>query len=794
MSCHDLFAYMKMIRKFALTGALLQLLFIAGASAQCTIRLSGTITDSETKLALSGATIVVKETGLSVRSDDKGSYLLEGLCPGIYNIRISHIGCAPVDIEWNVSADQRRNITLPHSITQLQEVAVTGHAAKEVTTAPVESLSGKELDKTRGLTLGEALKKVNGVTSMTTGPNVSKPVINGLHSNRVLVLNNGIRQEGQQWGTEHAPEVDPFLANKIVVIKGASALRYGGDAIGGVVLVEPKPLPVTPGMKGEVDFAGFSNNRLGAVSASLEQQVPKVPGLSWRLQGTLRKGGNTRTPDYWLDNTGVEEYNFSAALGWKKQNYGAEIFYSQFNTNLGVFEGSHIGNRTDLEEVIKQQRPFPEFTEGFSYDINRPYQHVEHELFKVKAYLNTGKAGKLNLVVARQFNFRNELDRSSALSVNQMNLNLTTYTGELVWDHNSWKGLRGTIGTSAMYQENSYKSRLFIPNYQSMQWGAFWMEKWESSNNKWLLEGGVRYDHKDYYNIDDNAKEINYPEQEYGSFSGSLGAQYRLNDHLHISVNAARAWRAAGVNELYASGLHHGAAVIEQGDPFLKGESASKFNATLHYDLGEKLEADVNFYYNYIHNFIFQQPTDSVVVTIRGAFPYTYYRQADASMKGMDAQLRWQFLPKWQVLTKASLLRAYNESANDWMIGMPSDRFEHELTFFPGNLKRLKDNYVSVSVNNVLKQTRIPANLKDPNDPRGQDLMAPPGAYNLLGLEAGSTVHFGRQPISVIIGAANLLNTRYREYLNFFRYFADEPGTNIYLKLKVPLNFGKKAS
>jgi iron complex outermembrane receptor protein len=720
--------------------------------------------------------------------------LLEGLCPGIYNIRISHIGCAPIEIEWNVSGDQRRNITLPHSITQLQEVAVTGHAAKEVTTAPVESLSGKELDKTRGLTLGEALKKVNGVTSMTTGPNVSKPVINGLHSNRVLVLNNGIRQEGQQWGTEHAPEVDPFLASKIVVIKGASALRYGGDAIGGVVLVEPKALPVTPGMNGEVNLAGFSNNRLGAVSATIEQQVPQIPGLSWRLQGTLRKGGNTRTPDYWLDNTGVEEYNFSAALGWKKPNYGAELFYSQFNTDLGVFEGSHIGNRTDLEEVIKQQRPFPEFTEGFSYKINRPYQHVEHELFKIKAYVNTGKAGKLNLVLARQFNFRNELDRNSALSVNQMNLNLTTYTGELVWDHNSWKGLRGTIGASGMYQENSYKSRLFIPNYQSNQWGVFWTEKWESTNNKWLLEGGVRYDNKQYYNIDDNAKEINYPERDYASFSGSLGAQYRLNDQWHISVNAARAWRAAGVNELYASGLHHGAAVIEQGDPFLKAESASKFNATVHYDLNDKLEADVNFYYNYIRNFIFQQPTDSVVVTIRGAFPYTYYRQADASMKGMDAQLRWQFLPKWQILTKASLLRAYNESANDWMIGMPSDRFEHELTFFPGNVKKLKDNYVSVSFSNVLKQTRTPANLKDPNDPRGQDLMAPPGAYNLLGLEAGSTVSIGKQPISVILGATNVLNTRYREYLNFFRYFADEPGTNIYLKLKVPLHFGKKAS
>ena len=783
----------KMIRKIALMGV--ALLLLAGtAGAQCTIRLSGTVTDSQTKQALAGATIIVKENGLSVKSADNGTYVIDGLCPGFYTLRVSHIGCLPVEMGWQVSGDERRNISLPHSITQLQEVAVTGHAAKEVTTAPVESLSGHALDQTRGLTLGEALKKINGVTSMTTGPNVSKPVINGLHSNRVLILNNGIRQEGQQWGSEHAPEVDPFLASKMVVIKGASALRYGGDAIGGVVLVEPKALPVNPGLAGEVNMAGFSNNRLGALSAIIEQQVPAVPGLSWRLQGTVRKGGNTRTPDYWLDNTGVEEFNFSAAAGWKKPKYGVELFYSQFNTNLGVFEGSHIGNRTDLEQLISQQKPQPEYTEGFSYDIERPYQHVEHELFKVKGYVNTGKAGKLNLTFARQFNYRDELDRNSALSVNQMNLNLTTWTGDLVWDHNSWKGLRGTVGVSYMYQENSYKRRLFIPNYESLQYGVFWTEKWESGDSKWLLEGGIRYDNKEYFNLGDNTGDINYPGQQYSGFSGSLGAQYRITDHFHVSVNAARAWRPAAVNELYASGLHHGAAVIEQGDAYLDGETASKFNAAFHYDISDKLEADVNFYYNHIQNFIYLQPTDSIVVTIRGAFPFTYYRQSDVNMKGMDAQLRWQFLPKWQLTTKASLLRAYNESENDWLINMPSDRFEHELSYFPGNTARMKDNYISVNLSNVLKQTRIPANLTDKNDPRGQDLMPPPGAYNLAGLEAGSTLQLGKQPLSVILGASNIFNTRYRDYLNFFRYFADEPGTNVYLKLKLPLQFGKKAS
>lgn len=784
---------MRHLRLRTLLCGLLALAWAAPAAAQCTIRIGGVVTDSETKQPLAAATIVLKETGQTVKSDEKGNYHIDGLCPGNYTLHVSHIGCLPVELAWQVSGDERRNIALPHSITQLQEVAVTGHAAKEVTTAAVESLSGRDLDRTRGLNLGEALKRVNGVTAMTTGPNVAKPVINGLHSNRVIILNNGIRQEGQQWGSEHAPEVDPFLANKMVVVKGAGALRYGGDAIGGVVLVEPRALPVKPGLAGEVNLAGFSNNRLGAVSAIIEQQVPAIPGLSWRLQGTLRKGGNTRTPDYWLDNTGVEEYNFSAAAGYKRKNYGLELFYSQFNTNLAVFEGSHIGNSTDLDQVIQQGKPLPEYTEGFSYKIQRPSQHIEHELFKIKAFVNTGNAGKLNLVLARQFNYREELDHNSVLAVNRMALNLTTWSGELLWDHRSWKGLRGTIGASGMYQENSYKHRLFIPNYQLRQYGLFWSEKWESRDNKWLLEGGVRYDKKAYSNISDNPGNLHFPGSDNSSFSGSLGAQFRITDNFHASLNAARAWRAPGVNELYAHGLHHGTAIMEQGDPNLLPEAANKFNLALHYDLGEKLEADVNLYYNRFSNFIFLQPTDSNVVSARGSFPWMYYRQADATTKGFDAQLRYRFLPKWQLTTKASVLRAWNESINDWLINMPSDRFEHELSFFPGNLKGLKENYIALSLQNVTKQTRIPVDPANPKDPSGQDRIPPPDAYNLVSLEAGSTVHFGRQPLSVIIGASNLLNTRYRDYMNLFRYYADEPGTNVYLKLKLPLQFGKKS-
>ena len=128
-----------------------------------------------------------------------------------------------------------------------------------------------------------------------------------------------MRLEGQQWGSEHAPEIDPFMAQKLSVIKGASSLQYGSDAIGGVILVEPNHLPSTPGIGGEFNFAGYSNNAEGNFSATLEGNHAKVPALSWRVQGTYKRGGNVRSPNYWQKNTGVEEGDFSATLGWKKE-------------------------------------------------------------------------------------------------------------------------------------------------------------------------------------------------------------------------------------------------------------------------------------------------------------------------------------------------------------------------------------------------------------------------------------------------------------------------------------------
>ncbi|HLT23904.1 MAG TPA: Plug domain-containing protein, partial [Ignavibacteria bacterium] len=146
-------------------------------------------------------------------------------------------------------------------------IEVETETIKDPTTLTKDELSGPELDKTKGKPLAEALKEITGVSTIQTGSSISKPVIHGLHSNRILILNNGVRQEGQQWGFEHAPEIDPFIAKKLTVIKGANSVRYGSDAIGGVILVEPNDLQYNMNkLNGEVNLIGFSNGRAGVIS------------------------------------------------------------------------------------------------------------------------------------------------------------------------------------------------------------------------------------------------------------------------------------------------------------------------------------------------------------------------------------------------------------------------------------------------------------------------------------------------------------------------------------------------
>ncbi|MFB9863104.1 TonB-dependent receptor [Rufibacter immobilis] len=760
----------------------------------CGITLSGTVTDHERRSVLIGATVVLEGTPHTSVTDANGHYHFHDLCPGTYKLVVSYLGYTSERLEKFFRAPEVVNFRLHPDALLLRSVEVRAARQREQPTQASSHLSGRELAQTQGQSLAQALERMTGLSSIQTGPSIAKPVIHGMHSNRILVMNNGVRHEAQQWGSEHAPEIDPFVASELTVVKGAAGVRYGADAIGGVILVEPKPLRDSVGTSAVLNLVGVSHNRQGVVSGMVESNPAAMPSLSWRLQGTLKQAGNSKTPDYYLDNTGYREQNFSAAAGWTREKYGVDAYFSRFHTKLGVFSGSHVGNLTDIRNALQRERPEPEA--DFTYAIGVPYQNVTHDLLKLHAFYRTGPSGKLHLTYARQFNQREEYDAHGDRSRPGLRFEIETHHTEALWEHPLIGNLKGSLGASYQYQFNRFEGRFFVPFYESHTGGLFWIERWEK--NQWHLEAGLRYDYRHLqarmYRKDTPQRtgqagpdnELLTPTHTFQNLSGTLGAIYDFGPHLNLAFNAATAWRSPTTSELYSNGIHHGTGTYEYGNANLGVERAYNFMATLAYVQNKRLNGEISVYRNYIDNYIYQEPDTVPTLTIRGAFLTARQKQANATFTGVDVSASYQLTEHLSFATKASLVRAFNRSADEYLIWIPTDRYENSLRYVLDKLGArgtFAQNFIQISGLAVARQRHLPDNYL------ARDYAMPPAGYFLLNAEAGTTLQLGKQQVEIGLIGRNLLNKAYRDYLNRFRYYADEVGRSITLRVSIPLHF-----
>jgi len=753
-------------------------------SQKCFYQLSGQVYSADNQGGLPSAHLFIEEIKKATVTDNHGHFQYDKLCKGVYYLQVSFLGYETQRLQVQIDTSLFLRIRLEESSIFLEATTIQADRLLPIPTGQnITQLTEIELDKARGKSLGEALKMVTGVSALQTGNSISKPVIHGLHSNRVLILNNGIRQEGQQWGSEHAPEIDPFIAKDIAIVKGAAGVRYGADAIAGVIILAPKPLPSEKGIKSEFNVIGASNGLQGIFSGILEGNLKKNEqrhGLAWRVQGTLKRSGNIQTPNYYLANTGLREINFSTALGYEKYHWGFDVFLSRFSTQLGIFSGAHIGNVTDLKRVIESKEPF--IKSGFSYKIDRPFQDVNHNLLKINNFVKFDKVGKITTTYALQINNRKEYDahrpRNDSLARNrpELNFELTTQTLDVVFEHQPiFSFLTGSIGVSGMRQANVYQGRPLVPNFRSYNGGVFWIERWVKS--KYEIEMGLRYDYKWMRTFERlRTGEVGSTELIFNNFSGTLGTIYRLPKGWEWKINLATAWRPPNINELFSNGVHHGSASYEQGDENLTSEVAYNLNTTLNYS-GNHFAFDVVLYNNYIQNFIYLKPQFPEVLTIRGAFPSFQYTQTDAVFRGIDLKTIMTLTEKIKWTSKGSFLWAYNQGARDFLVLIPANRVENELNYQFPDTKTFTSTLFSVGYAYIFRQNRVPAN---------SDYAAPPAGYGLLNLDVSTSIPMkknGQMQMGLQIN--NLLNTVYRDYMNRFRYFSDEIGRNILLRMKV---------
>ena len=750
---------------------------ISQTACNCTLR--GKVISKESGEVISGSYIYLKGQKINAQTDEKGNFKLDKICPGTYTLvcEMSSFNKIETSITLKDHDELTENLSLETHDEHLMEVLVTGK--KTVNTSQLKGeLSAEERSQRDGLSLGEMLKGISGVQSLQTGSSISKPIIHGMHSSRVIILNQGVRQEGQQWGSEHAPEVDPFVSKNIQVIKGPAGLRYGGDAIGGIILMEPNALPDTSGIKGEAQTIFFTNGRQFVTSGMLEGGIKNANGFGWRVQGTLKNGGNTKTANYYLANTGVEEQNFSTALGYKNQKLGADLFISRFHSVVGIYAGSHIGNINDLKIAIASDRPFEIYTPtNFIREVERPNQDITHSLIKFKAYLNlTNKTIRMN--VAHQDNERLEFDvMRLGKNINTLSFNLETLSSEILMDEaNSSKLWKGQFGLTFLTQGNRTSGNRvnqptltssLLPNYYQTNLGIFALERYV--NQMMEIDMGLRLDAKDieiHRPVQNYSPNIKRDLNNYIGLSGSMGLKYHWTRNFENHLIIARAFRAPSPNELFSNGVHHGAGAYEIGDPFLKGETAYNVSLNSVYRTG-KLEVEFGLYNNSIQHFIYLKPLmeqgDPVfITTVRGSFPAFTYEQIDASFKGMDGQISYSISDSWSLQQKTSIVRAYDELNKAYLVNIPPDRFEYLIRY---QFKKHKQ-YVSWGLTQVSTQKRVEKN---------SDFSPPPKGYVLGQVHWGISINKFDFGVSV----TNAFNQAYRDYLNRFRYFADDQGQNI---------------
>lgn len=751
--------------------------FITLAQHSCTLTLQGRIIDEDTNLPISGASILLLPKNQSYVSDGHGHFMISGLCEGDYTLNISSLGFETKQHKLHLSSSKNLSLKIKHSDVVLHDVLVIGHQQKLKTTATVSTITSEELAQSKGEGLAAILNNTPGVTMLQTGATIAKPVIHGMHSNRVLLVNNGIKQEDQQWGSEHAPEIDPFIASTIHIIKGAESVRYGAEAIGGVIRVEPAPLPIDGGLKGEIDLVAASNGRSGTSSAKLEGTVAKIPGLAWRAQGTYKKSGNFKTADYYLNNTGLREVNYSAALTYRHQFAVIDAYYSHFNTDIGIFSGSHIGSLEDLEARIEHGRPFE--NGEFSYTIQAPRQKVAHDLVKIKGHKDLENGAQLDLQYGFQRNARQEYDirRGDRSDIPALDLLLDAHSLDFTYTKTNQQSLSSTIGLNSNAIVNNNIPGTFstplIPNYDSYGIGAFVIERLVKQHYE--LEAGIRYDYKTLDAAGFNRNKESYGgKHAYNNFSGSLGALWRINRAIDLRSNVGLAWRPPTVNELYSNGLHHGAASIEIGDEHLRSEQGYKWINTLSIQK-ERFSMELNAYGHFLKDYIYINPTGTFEESLRGTFPVFEYKQTDALFYGMDVSGIFALNKHLSYQIKGSLVRAKDQSNQKYLPLIPSDRISHRLRYESDQLNSfLEKSYFQLQYETVFKQTRYEAEA---------DFLTPPNAYGLLSLSAGSSMFIHNQKLSFQVTADNVLNTLYKEYMNRFRYYAHDKGRTISLRL-----------
>jgi iron complex outermembrane recepter protein len=791
---------MRLMRPLLLMLCLVPVLLVA-QPPECTHQVVGRVLNIETGEPLPFATVRVKGSKNGTTTREDGYFILKGICEEEVDLEVSHIGFKTLLHHHDFHHGDPTIYLAPEDI-MLESVVVE----EALDQTKIRTLAGNVTRRDNlgqiGESSGQLLGRTSGVSLLKSGQNVAKPIVHGLHSNRVLIVNNGVRHAYQAWGSEHAPELDASQMDRLEVVKGAATVRYGSDALGGVILIHPDMPEFEQKLKGEA-LVGFQTN---GKAVSSEFSVSKgYDHSAWKIGLSGTRQGDLTAPDYQLTNTAKQEYGLSAALRLHFKPVDVDVYGSHVFQNLGILRGSVVGNLNDLEAAMTT-RP-PQGTSAFSYALNNPRQQTAHSLLKVKSmwYLDEHR---LDAQYAFQLNKRQEYDirRGTNNQLPSIDLQLSSHTLDVEWLPPMPDAWRTVVGMQALYLYNENipgtNTIPFVPNYDQVGLGAYTVNSysWERTT----VEVGIRFDFL-YMGVigRDSNNDIFENDMTWGNWTFTGGVIHQLNDKWRVRQNIASAWRAPNVYELYAFGKHQfiveyglwryqldedgtgitTGGVIGMDEKEVRAEWGLKSISSLEFTSG-KWTGELTPYVNLIKNYFFTRPF-GLTNTVRGTFPYFIHDQTDALFTGVDADLRYRINGHAMTELKLAWVRARDTKNNQAFIGIPpfNALLTHEGTF--GKFSVSATGEFTARQNDappvVPPGEFVDAGGELPFNPKGTfDFLSAPKGYILLHTD----MKYQAGAWSLAFGINNLLNTRYRTYTDLMRYFADDMGRNFRVAVK----------
>ncbi|MGZ3862017.1 MAG: TonB-dependent receptor [Bacteroidia bacterium] len=799
--------------------------------------LQGIIRDKNSGEAIPGAVIYFPDLKSGAVSKQDGSYQLSNL-PRIKTLlQVKMLGYSTFIGMIDLSATANFDISLEESAVEANEVIVTGtsHSTEmKRNPVPMVSIDQKYLTQNSATNIIDALVKVPGINAVSTGPNISKPVIRGLGYNRVLTLFDGVRQDGQQWGDEHGIEVDQFLTDHVEVIKGPASLIYGSDALAGVVnLIPSNPVPDGT-IKGSV-LGNFQSNN-GQMAGSLALNGNQK-GFVWGMRTSHKQASDYQNKyDGRVYGTKYNETDANLYLGLNKSWGYSHLNFTLYDNQQEVPDGSRDSLTRKFTKQITEVdtvRPIADISDLTSYNIATIHQRVQHYRMYSSSNIILGRS-RLGINIGLQQSHRREFAHPQNPEIAGLNLQLNTVTYDIKYHLPEMKKWETILGVNGMLQQNknTFATEFVIPDYQSFDLGPFIFTK--KSLGKLDLAAGVRYDTRAFksdsmftkpdpvngyktltaYNPSDSSviKQFDFYKNTFSGFSGSLGATYNFSDNFSLKANIARGYRCPNIAELSAKGVHPGTGFEQLGNPDFKPEFSLQEDIGVFFGT-EHISGSVEVFNNIISNYIYNQKLqafsgkDSVYVQNGNSYPVFQFKQTTAQLYGGEFSFDIHPHPlDWlHFENTASFVYAQNLGGNGVVIN-DSNRYLPYIPPFHTNSEIRADFKKKIACfSSIFLKAGVQYYAAQDRAFLAYGTETKTSGYTLLDAGFGTDIisKKGRVICTINVTGTNLADVAYQNNMSRLKYFDNYPangtgrsgiysmGRNIGFKVIIPIDIKK---